>query len=71
MRTKFGSVVYRADRKSYRAKYTYRGEIITKTFKDRLSAEAWLSGERSRVEASEAVYNSGVVQPNANGRKPP
>lgn len=54
MRTKFGSVVYRADRKSYRAKYTYRGEIITKTFKDRLSAEAWLSGERSRVEASEA-----------------
>lgn len=54
MRTKFGSVVYRADRKSYRAKYTYRGEIITKTFKDRLSAEAWLSGERSHVEASEA-----------------
>ena len=46
--------MYRADRKSYRAKYTYRGEIITKTFKDRLSAEAWLSGERSRVEASEA-----------------
>ena len=54
MRTKFGSVVYRADRKSYRAKYTYRGEIITKTFKDRLSAEAWLNGERSRVEAAEA-----------------
>lgn len=54
MRTKFGSVVYRADRKSYRAKYTYRGEVITKTFKDRLSAEAWLNGERSRVEADKA-----------------
>lgn len=54
MRTKFGSVVYRADRKSYRAKYTYRGEIITKTFKDRLSAEAWLNGEKSRVEADKA-----------------
>ncbi len=54
MRTKFGSVVYRADRKSYRAKYTYRGEIITKTFKDRLSAEAWLNSERSRVEADKA-----------------
>lgn len=54
MRTKFGSVVYRAERKSYRAKYTYRGEVITKTFKDQLSAQAWLNGERSRVEASEA-----------------
>ena len=54
MRTKFGSVVYRADRKSYRAKYTYRGEIITKTFKDQLSAQAWLNNERSRVEADEA-----------------
>ena len=54
MRTKFGSVVARADRGTFRAKYTYRGEIITKTFKDRLSAEAWLNGERSRVEASEA-----------------
>ena len=54
MHTKFGSVVARADRGTFRAKYTYRGEIITKTFKDRLSAEAWLSGERSRVEASEA-----------------
>ena len=52
--TKFGSVVYRADRNSFRAKYTYRGEVITKTFKDRLSAQAWLNGERSRVEASEA-----------------
>lgn len=51
---KFGSVVYRADRKSYRAKYTYRGEIITKTFKDQLSAQAWLNNERSRVEADEA-----------------
>nr|WP_304321314.1 tyrosine-type recombinase/integrase [Bifidobacterium catenulatum] len=46
--------MYRADRKSYRAKYTYRGEIITKTFKDRLSAEAWLNSERSRVEADKA-----------------
>ena len=54
MRTKFGSVVYRADRKSYRAKYKYNGEVITKTFKDRLSAEAWLNSERSRVEADKA-----------------
>lgn len=54
MRTKFGSVVYRKERNSYRAKYLYRGEVITRTFKDKLSAEAWLSGERSRVEASEA-----------------
>ena len=54
MRTKFGSVVARADRGTFRAKYTYRGEVITKTFKDRLSAEAWLSGERSRVEADKA-----------------
>lgn len=54
MRTKFGSVVYRAERKSYRAKYTYRGEVITKTFKDQLSAQAWLNNERSRVEAAEA-----------------
>ncbi len=51
---KFGSVVYRADRKSYKAKYRYNGEVITKTFKDRLSAEAWLNGERSRVEADKA-----------------
>ncbi len=54
MGTKFGSVVYRSDRKSYRAKYSYHGKVITRTFKDRLSAEAWLNGERSRVEASEA-----------------
>nr|WP_303782004.1 site-specific integrase [Bifidobacterium catenulatum] len=54
MRTKFGSVVYRPDRNSYRAKYKYNGEVITRTFKDRLSAEAWLNGERSRVEAAEA-----------------
>lgn len=46
--------MYRADRNSFRAKYKYNGEVITKTFKDRLSAEAWLNGERSRVEASEA-----------------
>ena len=54
MGTKFGSVVYRADRNSFRAKYKYNGEVITKTFKDRLSAEAWLNGERSRVEADKA-----------------
>ena len=54
MRTKFGSVVHRADRGTFRAKYTYRGDVITRTFKDRLSAEAWLSGERSRVEADKA-----------------
>ena len=46
--------MYRADRKSYRAKYTYHGEVITKTFKDRLSAQAWLNSERSRVEADKA-----------------
>lgn len=54
MRTKFGSVVYRKERNSYRAKYLYRGEVITRTFKDKLSAEAWLKGERSRVEADKA-----------------
>ena len=54
MRTKFGSVIHRADRGTFRAKYTYHGEVITKTFKDRLSAEAWLNGERSRVEADKA-----------------
>lgn len=54
MRTKFGSVIHRADRGTFRAKYTYHGEVITKTFKDRLTAEAWLNGERSRVEADKA-----------------
>ena len=54
MRTKFGSVIHRADRGTFRAKYTYHGEVITKTFKDRLSAEAWLNSERSRVEADKA-----------------
>lgn len=51
---KFGSVVYRADRGTFRAKYTYRGDVITRTFKDRLSAEAWLHGEKSRIEADKA-----------------
>ena len=51
---KFGSVVARADRGTFRAKYNYRGEVITKTFKDRLSAQAWLNSERSRVEADKA-----------------
>lgn len=46
--------MYRADRNSFRAKYKYNGEVITKTFKDRLSAEAWLNSERSRVEADKA-----------------
>lgn len=54
MRTKFGSVVARADRGTFRAKYKYNGEVITRTFKDRLSAEAWLNSERSRVEADKA-----------------
>lgn len=54
MGTKFGSVIHRADRGTFRAKYIYHGEVITKTFKDRLSAEAWLNGERSRVEADKA-----------------
>lgn len=54
MGTKFGSVIHRADRGTFRAKYTYHGEVITKTFKDRLSAEAWLNAERSRVEADKA-----------------
>lgn len=54
MGTKFGSVIHRADRGTFRAKYTYHGEVITKTFKDRLSAEAWLNSERSRVEADKA-----------------
>ena len=50
----FGSVVRRADRGTFRAKYTYRGEVITKTFKDELSARAWLNSERSRVNADKA-----------------
>ena len=50
----FGSVTHRADRNSYRAKYTYRGEIITKTFKDERSAQAWLSAEKALVEADRA-----------------
>lgn len=54
MHTKFGSVTHRADRNSYRAKYTYKGEIITKTFKDERSAQAWLSAEKAFVEADKA-----------------
>ena len=54
MRTKFGSVVARADRGTFRAKYTYHGEIITKTFKDERSAQAWLSAEKALVEADKA-----------------
>ena len=69
MRTKFGSVVYRADRGTFRAKYTYRGEVITRTFKDRLSAEAWLHGEKSRTEADKAGITKWKAPQSANGRK--
>lgn len=69
---KFGSVVYRADRKSYRAKYSYAGQVITKTFKDRLSAEAWLHGEKSRIEADKAgIKQVGLAPQSVNGRKKP
>lgn len=72
MHTKFGSVVYRADRNSYRAKYSYRGEVITKTFKDERSAQAWLSAEKALVEADRAgIQRGGVAQPTVNGRKRP
>lgn len=50
----FGSVIHRADRDSYRAKYTHNGEVITKTFKDERSAQAWLSAEKALVEADKA-----------------
>lgn len=50
----FGSVIHRADRNSYRAKYTHKGEVITKTFKDERSAQAWLSAENALVEADKA-----------------
>lgn len=69
--TKFGSVVYRADRKSYRAKYSHKGEVITKTFKDERSAQAWLSTEKALVEADKAGIKHGVAPQSANGRKPP
>ncbi|MBF9696271.1 site-specific integrase [Bifidobacterium dentium] len=51
----FGSVIKRGDRKStYRAKYDYKGQTVSKTFHDRLSAQAWLNSEKSRVEADKA-----------------
>ena len=50
----FGSVIHRADRDSYRAKYTHNGEVITKTFKDERSAQAWLNAEKALVEADKA-----------------
>lgn len=50
----FGSVTHRTDRDSYRAKYTHNGEVITKTFKDGRSAQAWLSAEKALVEADRA-----------------
>lgn len=36
------------------AKYTHNGEVITKTFKDERSAQAWLSAEEALVEADRA-----------------
>ena len=50
----FGSVTHRADRNSYRAKYSHKGEVITETFKDERSAQAWLSAEKALVEADKA-----------------
>lgn len=50
----FGSVIHRADRNSYRAKYTHKGQVITKTFKDERSAQAWLNAEKALVEADKA-----------------
>ena len=68
----FGSVTHRTDRDSYRAKYTHNGEVITKTFKDERSAQAWLSAEKALVEADRAgIQRGGVAQPTVNGRKRP
>lgn len=50
----FGSVTHRSDRNSFRAKYTHKGEVITKTFKDERSAQAWLNAEKALVEAEKA-----------------
>lgn len=50
----FGSVIHRADRGTFRAKYTYHGDVITKTFKDERSAQAWLNAEKALVEADKA-----------------
>lgn len=50
----FGSVTHRSDRNSFRAKYTHKGEVITKTFKDERSAQAWLNAEKALVEADKA-----------------
>lgn len=51
----FGSVIERKDRKgSYRAKYTYKGQTVTKTFPDRLSAQAWLNSEKGLIDADKA-----------------
>ncbi len=50
----FGSVIHRPDRGTWRAKYTHNGEVITKTFKDERSAQAWLSAEKALVEADKA-----------------
>lgn len=68
----FGSVTHRTDRDSHRAKYTHNGEVITKTFKDERSAQAWLSAEKALVEADRAgIQRGGVAQPTVNGRKRP
>lgn len=50
----FGSVIHRPDRGTWRAKYTHNSEVITKTFKDERSAQAWLSAEKALVEADKA-----------------
>lgn len=50
----FGSVIHRADRGTFRAKYAYKGELVTKTFKDERSAQAWLNAEKALVEADKA-----------------
>ena len=50
----FGSVTHRPDRNSFRAKYTHKGQVITRTFKDERSAQAWLSAEKALIEADRA-----------------
>lgn len=50
----FGSVTHRSDRNSYRAKYTHNSEVITRTFKDERSAQAWLNAEKALIEADRA-----------------
>lgn len=69
----FGSVIERKDRKnSFRAKYTYRGQTVTKTFPDRLSAQAWLNSEKGLIEADKVgITKCGLPQARENARKMP